>query len=198
MLTLIEDVAQKENKHIAKNEYFKRKGIEVIRHPLPVGDYVVATPQIQEMLDRKMKRGMAPKKMDFVGLYDRCVDSKSSIGEIYSDLIQDHGRFRDEAEFAKQRDIKLTILVEEPGIYRLDDVRRWKNPRMQRYEKIKSMHNQGKWKKIPEKKPPVNGEQLWKIMYTFAERHGVMWRFTSPQNAGRAVMYLLTGEDYGA
>ena len=186
MLMIIEDVAQKVNKHVSKNEYFERKGITVVRYPLPVGDYVIMTPKIQEMLARKAERGLFPKKMDFVGLYDKCVDSKFSLGEAYSDLIQDHERFRDEAEFAKQRNIELTILVEETGIRRLDDVRRWNNPRLKRYSK-----------KNPSGKPPVNGEQLWKIMYTFSVRHGCRFRFCSPQSAGRNIMYLLTGEDYG-
>lgn len=172
-MTIIEDTRQQVGQHKLKLEYFERKGISVVRSKLPAGDYALLTDM------------------------SRVVDTKQDLQEVYSNLIQQHERFRREADFCKDNGIKLTILVEEPGIYRLDDVRRWKNPRMQRYEKIKSMHNQGKWKKIPEKKPPVNGEQLWKIMYTFAERHGVMWRFTSPQNAGRAVMYLLTGEDYG-
>lgn len=38
-MTIIEDVAQKENKHKLKNNYWKSSGIEVIRQPLPVGDY---------------------------------------------------------------------------------------------------------------------------------------------------------------
>ena len=173
MITIIEDTRQQTGRHELKHEYFERKDINVVRSKLPAGDYALLTDM------------------------SRVVDTKQDLQEVYSNLIQDHERFRREADFCKEHGIKLTILVEEPGIYRLDDVRRWKNPRMRRYEKIKEMHSHGKWKKIPEKKPPVNGEQLWKIMYTFSERHGCRFRFCSPKSAGRTVMYLLTGEDYG-
>ena len=41
-MLLIEDKGQKEGQHILKNRYFDRNDIEVLRAPLPVGDYVIA------------------------------------------------------------------------------------------------------------------------------------------------------------
>ena len=40
-MKLIEDVANKEAKHILKNEYWAGHGVEVLRRPLPVGDYIL-------------------------------------------------------------------------------------------------------------------------------------------------------------
>lgn len=176
-MTIIEDTRQKIGSHKLKNDYFKRKGISVIRSKLPAGDYALLTDM------------------------SRVIDTKQDLQEVYSNLIQQHKRFREEAIKCKDYGIELTILIEDPKLFCLDDVIRWENPRLdkwrRRYEKVKFMHDHGKWKDIPTPKPPVNGEQLLKIMDTFAERYKVVWMFTSPQNAGREVMYLLTGEDYG-
>lgn len=163
MVTLIEDTRQQTGRHDAKHEYFDRKGIKVIRSKLPAGDYALLTDM------------------------SRVVDTKQDLQEVYSNLIQDHERFRREADFCKDNGISLTILVEESGIHKLSDVKFWQNPRLVKYHK--KTGNRGK--------PPVNGNQLWKIMYTFSERHGCRFRFCSPQSAGRTVMFLLTGEDYG-
>ena len=43
-------------------------------------------------------------------------------------------------------------------------------------------------------KPPVDGEQLYKAMKTSAERHGYKWAFCKPEDAGKAIAYLLTKE----
>lgn len=163
MVTLIEDTRQQAGRHDAKHEYFERKGIKVVRSKLPAGDYALLTDM------------------------SRVVDTKQGLQEVYSNLIQDHARFRREADFCKDNGISLTILVEESGIKKLSDVQFWQNPRLIKY------HNRGGNKG----KPPVNGNQLWKVMYTFSERHGCRFRFCSHKNAGRTVMFLLTGEDYG-
>ena len=163
MVTLIEDTRQQAGRHDAKHEYFERKGIKVVRSKLPAGDYALLTDM------------------------SRVVDTKQGLQEVYSNLIQDHARFRREADFCKDNGISLTILVEESGIKKLSDVQFWQNPRLIKYNKRGG--NKGK--------PPVNGNQLWKVMYTFSERHGCMFRFCSHKNAGRTVMFLLTGEDYG-
>lgn len=193
-MVIIEDVAQKRGKHGKKNEFFAGAGIEIKRYPLPVGDYILEDENVSAMLARKDKRGIAPKKMDFLGTYKRSVDTKYGMQELYADLIQDHERFRDEAELAKANGIKLIILIEEPGIRNADDVRRWNNPRMHRYNKIRFMHKAGKWLNIKEPPKPVDNIQLMKIMHTFAERHGVRWEFCSPEDAGKRIVDLLTAE----
>ena len=158
-LVLVEDTRQQTGKHDLKHEYFHRKGIKVVRSKLPSGDYSL--------------------------LYSmrRVIDSKQNMTEIYGDLIQQHERFRREADFCKENGIELIILIEDKYVRNLDDVVHWKPSHRRKM-------NDGK-------KPPVSGAQLAKVMRTFAERHGVKWVFCSPENAGRAILYLLTGKDYG-
>ena len=114
-----------------------------------------------------------------------CVDSKKDISELYGDMYQSHERFRNEADRAKENGIRLYILVENrDGIRTIDDLIRWENPQ------LKKRRPKGK-------KPPVPNEQFVKALKTFSERHGAVFKFVSPENSGRAVMYLLTGKDLG-
>ncbi|MBR1631534.1 MAG: hypothetical protein IJ680_06715 [Paludibacteraceae bacterium] len=157
---LLEDTRNQVGKHDLKHEYFGRKGIKVVRSKLPAGDYALLTNM------------------------QRLIDTKKGVSEAYQDLIQQHERFRREADFCKDNGLLLIILIEDKYVRSLDDVEHWK-----------STH---KRKKNDNRKPPVSGKQLQKVMRTFAERHGVKWVFCTPENAGRAIVYLLTGKDYGA
>lgn len=115
-MIILEDKAQKEEKHIAKNEFFQSKGIEVHRVPLPVGDYIASNERVIDVMERKAKRGVDLKKMDFLGTYDVCVDSKYDIQELAFDICgKSHDRFRDECILAQNNGIKLYILVENKG-----------------------------------------------------------------------------------
>ena len=49
-MLLIEDKGQKEGQHILKNRYFDRNDIEVLRAPLPVGDYVIAEGTVLDVI----------------------------------------------------------------------------------------------------------------------------------------------------
>lgn len=169
-LVLLEDTRQKPTKHKAKHEFFEKNGIEVERCKLYVGDYTLANDQ------------------------SICIDTKFSMGEIYTCLIQDHDRFRDEADRAVKAGIELVVLIEEPGMHSLEDVKHWENPRLHRYNKIKYMHSIGKWKTVPEPKgkPPTDNITLMKIMYTMQVKHGVRWEFCNPKDAGRRVIEILT------
>lgn len=165
-VVIVEDTRNRIGSHVNKNEYFARKGIQVVRSKLFCGDYSL-------LHDMRIS-----------------VDTKESVDEIVSDIIHQHERFRNEADRAMANGIKLYILVEnKEGLKVLDDVLRWSNPRYRKYLKNKS--------KTKPKKPPVPNEQLYKALKTFSERHGCKFIFTSPENAGRAVMYLLTGKDWG-
>ena len=93
MITIIEDTRQQTGRHELKHEYFERKDINVVRSKLPAGDYALLTDM------------------------SRVVDTKQDLQEVYSNLIQDHERFRREADFCKDHGIKLTILVEETNAY---------------------------------------------------------------------------------
>lgn len=64
-MIILEDKGQQLGKHTIKNDYWKSLGIEVIRVPLPTGDYVINNDKTQDVINRKMKRNIEAKKMDF-------------------------------------------------------------------------------------------------------------------------------------
>lgn len=58
-MLIIEDKGQKEGLHILKNRYFKSHDMEVLRAPLPVGDYIIATDKVADvMLTMQLKYGV--------------------------------------------------------------------------------------------------------------------------------------------
>lgn len=63
-MIILEDMGQKEEKHTVKNQWFYENGIDVVRVPLPVGDYVIANDKAINVLERKEQRNIKPKKMD--------------------------------------------------------------------------------------------------------------------------------------
>lgn len=194
-MILIEDKAQKEGQHVTKNHYWEEQGVLVQRHPLAVGDYIIANEKVLDVISRKTKRGMAIKKMDFLGTYTATVDTKKDMMELYGDVIgKQHARFRDECILAQNNGIKLYILVENTdGLKEVRDVFKWQNPRMHRYNKIRYMHNIGKWENIPlPSKPPVSGEQFAKSLLTMELKYGVKFVFCKPSEAGQKVIELLS------
>lgn len=192
-MKILEDVAQKANKHENKRKYFADNGIECIRVPLPVGDYILSNDKVEDVLKRKEKRGIPVKKMDLLGTYDVCVDTKFSCSELYSDLIQQHARFHDEVHLAMNNNIRLIILVEnKDGIKTVDDMVKWKNPQMIRwYAERRRASLSGK--KVS--KPPASNVQLIKIMHSMSRDYGVEFRFCRPEEAGAEIVRLLKGGD---
>lgn len=68
------------------------------------------------------------------------------------------------------------------------------NPRLHRYNKIRYMHNLGKWQHIAlPKRPPTKGETLAKAMVTMEKEYGVRFLFCHPVQAGAKVVGLLEG-----
>ena len=193
-MKVLEDVGQKIGEHTIKNKYFASNSIQVERVPLPVGDYIFSNERVADVIDRKSKRGIPLKKMDFVGTYDISVDSKRDIEEVVGNICgKAHGRFRDECILAKNNGIKLYVLVEnEDGITDINSLFRWSNPRMERYNKIVYMHSIGKWfnVKLPKAKP-TTGETLAKAMLTMQLKYGVEFRFCKRSEAGKRVIELL-------
>lgn len=196
-MMLIEDKGQKEGQHILKNRYFKNNEIEVLRAPLPVGDYIIASDKVVDVIHRKSARNMELKKMDFLGTYDVSVDTKKDMQEIVGNICgKAHPRFRDECILAQNNGIKLYVLVENTDkVHSIDDVFRWKNPRLHRYNKIAYMHNAGKWLNtaLPKAKP-TSGETLAKAMLTMQLKYGVEFVFCRPEDAGAKVIELLQEE----
>jgi ribosome-associated protein len=194
-MILIEDKCQQEKKHIIKNDYWRLKGIEVIRQPLPIGDYIIANDKVLDVIKRKTDRNVDIKKMDFVGSYNIAVDTKKDIQELIQDVCtKDHARFRDECILAQNTGVKLFILVEDNGgfcdrrctIYNkpvksINDLFSWKNPRafifkagVQKYPKC------------------TKGAVLAKSCLTMEKEYGVKFLFCTKDEAGAKVIEILT------
>lgn len=159
------DTRQKKNHHKAKEEWFAKNGIETVPGKLLVGDYAIAS------------------KMNVV------VDTKANISELYSNLIQQHTRFRNECILAQKAGIKLYILVENTeGVCSANDLKSWKNPQMLQWFKrcrIATLKGQEK------PKPPATNVQLIKIMHSMTKSYGVEFIFCDPIDAGKEVLRLL-------
>ena len=193
-IKLLEDKAQQANKHIKKNQFWLKNGVEVIRQPLPTGDYVLVNDKIQDVLDRKAARGIEPKKMDFLGTYDICVDTKKDIQELVSDICgKQHERFRDECILAKNNGIQLIILVENDyqeltkdgsivnkTIHSLDELHSWKNPRLFVRKGGKQMYPNA-----------TRGITLQKACHTMQWKYGCHFEFCSSAEAGQRVIESL-------
>lgn len=194
-MILIEDVCNQKSKHLIKNDYWRLKGIEVIRQPLPIGDYIIANDKVLDVIKRKTDRNVDIKKMDFVGSYNIAVDTKKDIQELIQDVCtKDHARFRDECILAQNTGVKLFILVEDNGgfcdrrctIYNkpvksINDLFSWKNPRafifkagVQKYPKC------------------TKGAVLAKSCLTMEKEYGVKFLFCTKDEAGAKVIEILT------
>lgn len=114
---------------------------------------------------------------DYVNLENPMVvvDRKKDLQEVAGNVCQQHERFIRELELAKELGYKVYVLVEEPNIKCLTDVRGWFN-----------------WRK---KKNPkaVSGKTLYRIMSTVAEKYDVEWKFTSKEKCGERIVELLGG-----
>lgn len=190
--SIIEDRAQQEGKHENKHLWFKEHNVDYFQAPLPVGDYILCTDSVLDVIRRKEKRGVLLKKMDFLGTYKTTVDSKKDIQEIIGNICgPQHDRFRDECILAQNNGIKLYVLVEnEDGVKCIDDLFNWKNPRakIQRWVTTPS----GKRRKILKYPDATKGETLAKAMKTMEEKYGVVFLFCNPDESGERILSILT------
>lgn len=167
---LVEDSRNQIGKHKNIKDFCDANGIRIIRSKLICGDYSLPTDQ------------------------SICVDTKQGMNEIYSNMVQEHDRFRRECDLAHELGIRLVILVEEDGISCLQDVSNWKNPRYERYMAILIGHKHGRYMgtKLPPRKP-IDSPRLQQMMKTFAEHHHCEWRFCRKEDTGKILMEILTG-----
>lgn len=170
-MTIIEDCNQKIGKHQNISDYCKEHGITLRRQKLNVGDY------------------QSPPRV--------AIDTKFGMAEIYSDIVSDHERFRNECLRAQEDGITLVILIESEDITSLEEAKHWKNPRITQYERTYGLvlraQKAGKMldKKIP--KPPVPSERLVGMMEAMTMKYGVIFTFCHPRNTGEEVCRILTG-----
>ena len=195
-MLIIEDKGQQVGKHEMKHRWFDCHEVEILQAPLPVGDYVLANDKVLDVIQRKTRRNLELKKMDFLGSYKIAVDTKRDMQEIAGNICgRQHARFRDECILALNNGIRLYILVEnEDEIRSLADVSDWQNPRLKRYEDVRHMHSIGRWQSIAlPKAKPTSGETLMKAMQTMREKYGVEFLFCRPEEAGKKIVELLGG-----
>ena len=150
--------------------------------PLPVGDYCLINDKLQSIIDR---RGDKLKKIDLIGSLDMVVDTKKDLLEVCSNICSgSHSRFRDEMILAQENNIKLYVLVEEPGITDVRDVFKWTNPR---YFYYRAQVKKG----AAPKAPPTNGQTLAKAMITCQHKYGVQWLFCGRNETGEKLIDIL-------
>lgn len=151
-----------------------RYGFNILPIPLPFGDYCLVTDDLAETIKR---RGNKLKKADLVGDIKTSVDTKASLDEVAMNIqSSSHERFRDEAILAQKCGCRLYVLVKEASVHGIDHVHEWRSNR---------------------KSSKTNPASLEKAMRTMSEKYGIVWVFCTHENAGRAIIYLLTGKDYG-
>lgn len=156
---------QKERERIEKQ--FDKLGVEHFVSKLYVGDYM---------------------NLDNARLV---IDRKQDLNEVCGNVCQQHERFRAELVRAQKSEIQIIVLVEEPDINDLVDVYFWENPRKKAYKWV--MKNGHPWK-AECKKPPLQGQQLYKSLETMQKRYGVRFEFCNPKDTGARIIELLGGE----
>ncbi|ABX43343.1 ERCC4 domain-containing protein [Lachnoclostridium phytofermentans] len=113
------------------------------------------------------------------------VDRKQNISEICNNVTQDHTRFRNELIRAQEHGIKLVILCEHGnGIYSLQDLVFWENPRAKKRIKI-----DGKWTDVEVK--AMKGEVLYKILNTLQDKYGCEFLFCDKKDTGKRILEIL-------
>lgn len=148
---IVEDTRNRpeKNKHI--RDQLEKLGYKVDRCKLYCGDYTWATNQ------------------------SICVDTKANMGEIESNLVHDHERFRKECVRAKEAGIQLIILTQDTKIRSIGDVFAWYNPRKRFSPKA------------------VSGRQLGKMMISMESKYGVKFDFCTKNEVGKRILTLLGG-----
>jgi hypothetical protein len=151
VLTIYVDTREKPRAIEKILSYYVSHDVEVVRRKLDEGDY----------------------KLDPDGLVT--VDRKQNLLEVCHNLTWDRERFQRELRRCSDKGITIYVLVEHGGqIKSLDDVPKWKNPRLKTSPKA------------------VSGPQLYKIMLTWAAKYGVRWRFCDKRNTGKEILKILT------
>lgn len=148
---IVEDTRNRpeKNKHI--RDQLEKLGYKVDRCKLYCGDYTWATNQ------------------------SICVDTKANMGEIESNLVHDHERFREECIRAKDAGIQLYMLIQDQKIKSVSDVFGWYNPRKRFSPKA------------------VSGRQLGKMMISMEQKYGVKFDFCTKNEVGQRILTLLGG-----
>lgn len=155
-----------------KHSQMEREGVKLIPLRIPFGDYIRITDDIRQMIDERGAENI--HKRDLQGLIVKSIDTKKSLVEVCGNICsRQHERFKEELKKANGR---LILLIEEPGIERLEDVWFWDNPRLKYNRKA------------------VKGTALYKSLCTIQNEYGVEIRFCDRKEAGRKIIRILGAE----
>lgn len=195
MTTLIEDTNNKLGKHDLKNKWWSEHKITVERYRLPVGDYILMNDKVKDVIDRKAKRGIPVKMMDFLGTYNVVADVKNSVQELVMDFQQEHERFRDSLILARNNNIRFYIVIENDfqmisqrkNIFNtpvrcIKDLYRWKNPRAFIFKGGKQAYPNC-----------AKGSWLAKCCTTCEEKYGCKFVFCKPDESAETIIKILEG-----
>lgn len=198
-ITIIEDTGQKVGAHNIKHKYWEDNGIELVRAPLPAGDYIIGNEMTDDLFARKGKREIDLKKLDFAGTYANVVDTKKDIAELISNICgKQHARFRDECIWASNNNVNLTILIENrDGVKNTTDLFTWQNPRLNIWKNTSEVigwckNGNPRYKKTRKYPSATNGQTLAKACMTMEKKYGVHFLFCTPEESGRRVIEILS------
>lgn len=151
--------------------YFDSQGIEYFDEKLDVGDYEdVHNPGV--VIDRKQNLVELCKNLSDVP------QKKKGTNEFKKNrqnkTVTDRERFIKEIKRSKELGKKLVFLVEHgQGIKCLEDVRKWRNPRLK------------------ESALATSGEMLYKKLLILENEYGVKFYFCSKKDTGKEIIRLL-------
>ena len=122
-----------------------------------------------------------------------CIDLKQHMQEVYIDIVgKEHDRFVRECKRAQDSGIRLIILVEQGGFSTVQDVAKWQNPRLQKWQRIHDGQIRGAYRGVKiSPKPPISSPQLAKAMQTISERYGAEWMFCKPEDTVKVICEVL-------
>lgn len=196
-MIIISDSFQQAGKHTEEHDAIRAMGHQLIEGvPLPCGDYIAVNPKVQDVMDRKAKRGIPIKRMDMLGAYKVSVDTKKDIQELISNICgKEHDRFRDECILAQNNGIKLVILVEDDGtcvskqkgiynkpVRKIEDLFQWVNPRL-------FIRTRGGQQAYP---TATRGQTLAKACMTMKYKYGVEFRFCGKSETATQIVEILS------
>ena len=132
---------------------FDRQGVAYVRRALNFADYA----------DPEKPPGIV-------------IDRKQNLLEVAGNVVQQRARFLREVERCNRAGCHMIVLIEHsPQIRKLEDVIRWKNPRL----KVSPL--------------AVSGERLFRIMKAMEIRYGIEWRFCDKRQTGKRIIEILEG-----
>lgn len=152
-MVIIVDTREKPRAIVRILAEFEKQGVTVIRRALNFADYF---------------------NPDAPG---RIIDRKQNLLEVAGNVVQQRARFLREVERCNRAGCHMIVLIEHsPQIRTLEDVIRWKNPRL----KVSPL--------------AVSGERLFRIMKAMEIRYGIEWQFCGKAQTGKKIIELLRSD----